>query len=144
MSGKIDNNELMKVFYEEAQELIDKMKKDLSNLIEVEGTKGVISKDKAEVVRKTKEEPSSTYRNLFRYAHTIKSSARAVGFDNLEDLAKKLERIFKKAEEGEIDMNVDHFSTLLKSVDVCRKLVQSKKISDYQKLLERLNGIIHS
>ena len=64
MSEIFDNDDLMEAFYEEAQNLIDKMRQDLAALSE--------------------RRDSNILQNIFRYAHIIKSSSGTVGFDDLE------------------------------------------------------------
>ncbi len=142
MSGIIDNDELMKVFYEEAHELIDKMKNDLSTLSvkakRREGEAGIV---KTGGIREEKEGTSLTFRNLFRYAHTLKSSSRAVGFGKLEEVTQALERIFKDAEMKTIDLDSNNISIISEGITICGKLLKNEKVSNYKSLLAQLESI---
>lgn len=124
MSDKIDNHELIEVFYGETQELIDKMRKDLLALDEGRETASAI-----------------LYR-LFRYAHIIKSSAAIVGFEDLGKVVRALEKIFKTASNEKFIMTVDVISLLSESVEACQKLLNEEEVVGYIKLLERLNSVL--
>ncbi len=142
MSGIIDNDELMKVFYEESQELIDKMKNDLSTLSIKDKRKKVDAETiQTRRIHPEKEEYLLILRNLFRYAHTLKSSSRAVGFGKLEEVAQALERIFKEAEVKSIDIDNDIISIISEGITICGKLLKREKVSGYKCLLEQLERI---
>ncbi len=127
MAGITDNGELMDIFYEEAQDLIDEMSQSLSDLSQGQET----SRDQ-----------STAFYRLFRCAHNIKSSSRSVGLDKLQKVATVLEKIFKKAGDEDFVMTADAISLLSESVQVCQKLLSKEKIAGYDELLDRLNTIL--
>ncbi len=119
MSDKTDSQDLMDIFFEETQSLIDEMRKELSTL---GGTKV----------------PSAFYQ-LFRCVHNIKSSSGAVGFDNLRDIAHALEKIFKVEKEKKSKINADVIALFSESVEACQRLLNEDEVVGYKELLERLN-----
>ncbi len=124
MSDKIDNHELIEVFYGETQELIDKMRKDLLALDEGWETASAI-----------------LYR-LFRYTHIIKSSSAIVGLEDLGKVVRVLEKIFKTASNERFIMTVGVISLLSESVEACQQLLNEEEVVGYIKLLERLNNVL--
>lgn len=129
MSDITDNQKqrLMDLFYEEAQSLIDEMRKDLSALAE----------EKAPKVKLP--ERSSVFHRLFRCAHTLKGSSGIVGFGDLEDLSRSLERIFRAAKDEKLRINADVVSLLSESIEACQKLLNKEEVVDYKGLMERLD-----
>ncbi len=123
MSRIFDDNELMEAFYEEAQNLIDKMRQELAALSE--------QRDPAILQR------------FFRYAHILKSSSGIVGFDDLNKVAQALEKIFKAGSDDKSVITADIIPLLSESVEACQKLLNKEKVVGNKKLLERLNSIIH-
>ena len=123
MSDITDNQELMDIFYEEAQANIEEMRKDLSTLEE-------------EYV------PTIVHR-LILCAHNLKSSAGVVGFYDLSKLSSALEKIFKKAKVEETELNTDVISILSHSIEVCQKLLNKEKVVAYKELLSQLNKFTH-
>ncbi|MBW1868037.1 MAG: Hpt domain-containing protein [Deltaproteobacteria bacterium] len=123
MSDMTDNQELMDIFYEEAQANIEEMRKGLSILGE-------------EYV------PTILHR-LILCAHNLKSSSGIVGFHDLSKLSSALEKIFKKAKVEKIELNADVVSILSHSIEVCQKLLNKEKGVDYKELLSQLNKFTH-
>ncbi len=119
MSDKTDNQELMEVFYEETQGLIDEMREDLSTL--------------------AKEQASPILSRLFRCSHIIKSSAGAVGFDDLREISQILEKVLKVAMDEKSKINADVITLLSESIEACQKLLNQEEIAGHKELLERLN-----
>jgi len=119
-----ENPELMDLFYEEAQSLIDEMRKELSALGE--------------------ERSATILHRLFRCAHTIKSSSGVVGFNELGEIAQALEMIFKAAQDEEIRLNAEVIRLLSASVEVCRELLNKEESDNYKELLNRLHTICQS
>ncbi len=124
MSDKIDNHELIEVFYGETQELIDKMRKDLLAL------------DKGQ------ETASAILYRLFRYTHIIKSSSAIVGFKDLGKVAQSLEKVFEAASNRRFVLTADVISLFSESIEACQKLLNEEEVVGYSKLLERLNSIL--
>jgi len=123
-SGIPEHYKLMDVFYEEAQSLIDEMRKELSVLGE--------------------ERVPTIFHRLFNCAHTIRGSAGVVGFDELRETAQALEMIFKAAQDGKIRINAEVIRLLSESVEVCRKLLNKEEVDNYEELLNRLYTICPS
>ena len=129
MADITDNGELMDIFYEEAQSLIDEMRQGLSTLRQGQ---------------ETSEGQSAVLRRLFRCAHIIKTSSASVGLDELKKVAEALERIFKKAGDERFVMTADVISLLSESVEACQKLLNGEEIDDHKELPDRLNNILQS
>ncbi len=123
MSEIFDNDDLMEAFYEETQNLIDKMRQDLNALSE--------------------QQVPPILQSFFRYAHIIKSSSGTVGFDDLEKVAQALEKIFKAGSDDKSVITAEVIPLLSESIEACQKLLNKEKVVGYKKLLERLNSIIH-
>lgn len=121
MSEMSDNQELMDVFYQEAQDLIEKMKTDLASL--------------------SKEKKPENLNRLYRCAHTLKGSAGVVDFDKLQSVAQALAKIFKVAKDGKLEIDADIISLLSDSVEVCQKLLNEEEVTNYKELLKQLNNI---
>lgn len=119
MSDKTDSQDLMDIFFEETQSLIDEMRKTLATL----GGKKV----------------QSVFYQLFRCVHNIKSSSGAVGFDNLRDIAHVLEKIFKVEMEKKSKIKADVIALFSESVEACQRLLNEEEVAGYEELLERLN-----
>ncbi len=115
-----DNQELMDAFYQEAQALIDEMRKDVSTLGE------------ARV-------PTIPHR-LFRYAHTLKTSSGIVGFDDLHEVIRALTKTFKAAEDEKFSINADAIALLSDSIEVCQKLLNKEEVVGYEEFLARLDN----
>ena len=135
----------MDIFYEEAQNLIDEMRSQLSALSQGPKTKDQIpcsSNEPARSPHSTPSNQSTALYRLFRCAHNIKSSSRSVGLDKLQKVATVLEKIFKKAGDEDFVMTADAISLLSESVQACQKLLSKEKIAGYDELLDRLNTIL--
>lgn len=116
-----DDQELMDVFFKEAHDLIDEMRRELTSL---------------------SEEPNpANLGNLFRCAHTLKSSSGVVGFDNLHELALALERIFKGAKDEKCEINSKLISLFSEGIEACQKLLDGEEVEGIGELLQQLNRI---
>ncbi len=134
----------MDIFYEEAQSLIDEMRKGLSTLSQGRKTRDEIvcsSNEPSELSQAALRDQSAVLRRLFRCAHIIKSSSASVGLIELNKVAEALERIFKKASDERFVMTADFISLLSESVEACQKLLNQEEIASYEELLNRLNSI---
>lgn len=60
---------------------------------------------------------------IFRSAHTLKSSAAFVGLDALSRLAHKMEDLFQKVRDGSISVNTDLVNLLFASLDRIKQAV---------------------
>jgi chemotaxis protein histidine kinase CheA len=145
MANITDNGELMDIFYEETQSLIDEMRQDLSALSQGQETTDEIacsSHGPFELSQARVLEQSATLRRLFRCAHIIKTSSASVGLDELNKITEALEKIFKKTSDERFVMTADVISLLSESVEACQKLLNEEEIAGYKELLNRLNSIL--
>ena len=145
MADITDNGELMDIFYEEAQSLIDEMRKGLSTLGQGRKTREQIVcsfNEPSELSQAALWDQSAVLRRLFRCAHIIKSSSASVGLDELKKIADALERTFKKTGDGKLVMTADFISLLSESVEACQKVLNQEEIASYEELLNRLNSIL--
>jgi two-component system chemotaxis sensor kinase CheA len=62
---------------------------------------------------------------LFRHSHSIKGSARMMGFTSVEKMAHVMETILGKIQEGEIEVAKEVIESLYKGVDSLAKAVES-------------------
>ncbi len=145
MANIADNGELMDIFYEEAQSLIDEMRQGLSTLSQGQEARDKIacsSNEPFELSQTALREQSAVLRRLFRCAHIIKSSSASVGLDELSKVAEALEKFFKKAGDERFVMTADIISLLSESVEACQKLLNKEEIVGHKELLGRLNSIL--
>lgn len=147
MANLTDNGELMDIFYEEAQSLIDEMRQGLSTLSQGQEARDKIacsSNEPFELSQIALREQSTILRRLFRCAHTIKSSSDSVGLDELRKVTGALEKFFKKAGDGRFAVTADVISLLSESVEACQKLLNRAEITGHKELLDRLNSVLQT
>ncbi|MFB6175359.1 MAG: chemotaxis protein CheA [Candidatus Nanohalobium sp.] len=120
------NEEMLDMFVDEANEKID----DLNDgMLEFEENK---SQDAIE--------------EMFRASHTIKSSSASLGFDQISELAHRMEDVFGKFRDDEIDASPEVFDLLYASVDALEEMVdeaEEKKEQpdkDVSELIENLEN----
>ncbi len=121
------NKELMKVFKDESQSEIGAMRKGL-HLLEKE---------------LNEEKKHHLIKELFRYAHTLRSSSGTVGFTSLAELARALGEVFKAARGGKLEIKASIISLLNEGVSACEVLLEKKKVLDYKDLVKRLGKLIN-
>jgi len=112
------DQELMDVFFKEAHDLIDEMRRELASLSE--------------------ELDTANLDNLFRCAHTLKSSSGIVGFDNLHELALALERTTKAVKDEKCEINSKLISLLSEGIEVCQRLLNGEEVEGIGELVEGL------
>ncbi len=147
MANITDNGELMDIFYEEAQSLIDEMRGNLSTLSQGQEARDKIacsSNEPFELSQIALRDQSAVLRRLFRCAHIIKSSSASVGLIELSKVAEALEKFFKKAGDEKIVMTADVISLLSESVEACQKLLNKEEITGHKELLDRLNSVLQT
>ncbi|MEE9167908.1 MAG: Hpt domain-containing protein [Candidatus Neomarinimicrobiota bacterium] len=130
MTNLTFNHELLEVFHEEAQDLIQEMTTDLSIL------SGEQDKDSEERGR----EP--IYRRLYRNAHTLKGSSEVVGYFRLREISEILQSIFLNASEGKAEFSTSELKLLITGVNKCQKLIGREEVVGYEELLKQLNRIL--
>jgi two-component system chemotaxis sensor kinase CheA len=113
-----DDQELMDVFFKEAHDLLDEMRRELTSLSEEPNT--------------------ANLGNLFRCAHTLKSSSGIVGFNNLHELALILERVTKAVKDEKCEINPELISLFSESIDACQRLLSREDVGGYSELIEEL------
>lgn len=103
--------ELKQSFLEEAAALIDESEGSFLQLEQDPNNKSIIEK-------------------IFRLAHNIKGSSRAVGFNDLGAFTHEYENVLSAIKKGELSANAKLVSLLLKANDHLKNFVQSLK-ADY-------------
>ncbi len=147
MADITDNEELMNIFYEEAQSLIDEMRQGLSTLSQGQEARDKIacsSNEPFELSQIALREQSAVLLRLFRCAHIIKSSSASVGLIELSKVAEALEKFFKKAGDEKFVMTADIISLLSETVEACQKLLNGEKNVGHKELLGRLNSVLQT
>jgi two-component system chemotaxis sensor kinase CheA len=116
-----DDKELMDVFFKEAHDLIDEMRRELASLSE--------------------ERNPTNLGNLFRCAHTLKGSSGIVGLNNLHELALALERIAKAMKDGKCEINAELIPLLSEAIEACQALLDEQEVEGYNELMKELGKI---
>jgi len=98
-------------FYEEANELMDQMEKDL---LELEKTP-----DNQELLE-----------SAFRAMHTIKGVSGMYGFNFISEFTHHIENIYQAICENKLKFDKDIFDFIFNSLDHIRKLLLDEKLSD--------------
>lgn len=132
-----ENSELMIIFKKEAQDLITKMRKDLSSLKEEiadASQKGVVESRQAD-------NKMPHIKDLFRYAHTLKGSSQAVGFNQLANMSLTLMETFLAAKDGKIKIKPAAIPLLYNGVEACGKLLNKEQLMHYKELLKQIKAI---
>ncbi|AIF69315.1 hypothetical protein PAP_04520 [Palaeococcus pacificus DY20341] len=62
---------------------------------------------------------------IFRDAHTLKGTAATMGFDELSEVAHKVENLFDDIREDRIDLNSDIFDVVFEVLDVIGEMIES-------------------
>jgi two-component system chemotaxis sensor kinase CheA len=116
-----DDQELMDVFFKEAHDLIDEMRRELTSL--------------------NKETNTANLANLFRCAHTLKGSSGSVGFEKVHEISLLLQDIFKSAKDGKLGISADSIPLLFQGVEACHKLLNGEEVEGIEELLKKLEKI---
>jgi two-component system chemotaxis sensor kinase CheA len=116
MTNINNDQELKSIFFEEAQSLIDQMKRDLSDLREKQ---------------ESEHENPVILNRLLRNAHTIKGNAGIMGFEDLRKTAESLETIFKSTRDKENTVTASIISSLAESVEACQRLLNRERGSSW-------------
>lgn len=101
----MEDKELLEIFFSEAEELLQRIEKNLLALEE------------------TPHEPSFV-QEVFRGIHTLKSSAAMVGFDSLSEYAHLLENLLERLRSGRLAPSAALISHLLNSQALLRTMVE--------------------
>ena len=101
-----ENEEILNIFREETEEIIQKLN---NNLLQLENTPN----DKDKLVY------------MFRDAHSLKGAARMIGFNNIQRLAHKIEDLLGLAKENKLIINREISDVLYKSTDLLSFLIEN-------------------
>ncbi len=96
--------DLIQVFLEESQEILDQLEEDLLKLEQDQGNKELMAA-------------------IFRAAHTIKGSAGLTGLDDISSLAHRLEDVLDQVRSDNKVMSRECFETVFQTVDMLNKMV---------------------
>lgn len=119
--------EYQDIFLEEADELLQELNQNLLALEKNPGNDEIIN-------------------NIFRAAHSLKSSAAFVGLNDLSDLAHKMENLLQGIRDKTNDMTSEVVDVIFKCFDVITAIIE--KVSsgqapdkDLKPLIERINVV---
>ncbi|WKC75457.1 chemotaxis protein CheW [Borreliella yangtzensis] len=100
----LENEELLGVFFEEAQNLVDILEENIMSL---------------------EDDPnnSDTIDEIFRAAHTLKGSSASLDMMELSDFTHIVEDVFDAIRDGKININNDLVDLLLSSLDVIKEML---------------------
>ena len=98
MANPIDKNAFLSVFKAEAEEYLAKLNQGILEL------------------EKKPDQPEMIH-ELFRFAHTLKGSARMMGFSSIQETAHRLEDLFEKIKNQQLKFSSSVADTVLKMLD---------------------------
>jgi len=116
--------EYTEIFLEESEDQIEELN---SNLL-------ILEKDHSN---------SEIINDIFRAAHSLKSSAAFVGLYNLSDLAHKMENLLQKIREGSLEVNTDLVNLLFRCFDLIKiaitEVAKGRKVDEpYTEMIQML------
>ena len=100
-----DNKELMQIFQNESEEIVDKI---FNNLYALEKTPA------------NQELINSVYREL----HSLKGAVRMIGYNNIQMIIHKMEDIFDAVKEDKLKLEYRHISLMSKTLEVVAGYIQ--------------------
>ena len=104
MSGIL--GEYTEIFLEESEDQIEELN---ANLLRLEN-----DHNNPEIIN-----------DIFRAAHSLKSSAAFVGLYNLSDLSHKMENLLQKIREGKLSINVNLVNLLFECFDLIKEVIDA-------------------
>ena len=122
-------NKFRDKFYEEANQLLDKVEKDLLDLEKMPNENELIE-------------------SAFRAMHTIKGVSGMFGFDFVCEFTHCMESVFQLIKDKEIAFNREIFDLTFASLDHIRKLIADEHLSDkhnqeaHNKLIQEITVIL--
>lgn len=128
MAIEFDRTKFIPLFKSEAQEHLEKLNKGLLSLEK--------NPDDLEQIKM-----------LFRETHTLKGSAKMLGFDEINQLSHRIEDIFAKLQEKEIRFSSQLADKIFKALDLIKlildKIVKNEKIDlELSGIYQELQAII--
>ena len=121
-------DEYKKIFLEEAEEYITALNENLLKLEKEKKNRKLIT-------------------NIFRVAHTLKSSAAAVGYNDLSTLSHKAEDLMQEIRNVDKEVTTTIIDTLFEVFDIVKEYIQcikdNKKVDvDIDGMIKKLDSII--
>ncbi|TGK04838.1 chemotaxis protein CheA [Leptospira semungkisensis] len=118
--------EYTELFLEESEDQIEELN---ANLLKLE-------KDQSD---------PQTINDIFRAAHSLKSSAAFVGLYNLSDLAHKMENLLQSIRDGKLAVNLSLVNLLFQCFDLIKNVIvnvsEGKKVdTPYTEMIQRLEA----
>ena len=101
----MESNELLEIYFSEAEDLLQRIEKNLLALEEAPGDPALVQE-------------------VFRAVHTMKSSAAMVGFDHLSEYAHLLENLLERVRSGRLPTSRPLISHLLTGQGLLRTMVE--------------------
>ncbi|SCW26962.1 two-component system, chemotaxis family, sensor kinase CheA [Borreliella japonica] len=124
----LENEELLGVFFEEAQNLVDILEENIMSL---------------------EDDPnnSDTIDEIFRAAHTLKGSSASLDMMELSDFTHIVEDVFDAIRDGRININNDLVDLLLNSLDIIKEMLALRLdgkvyLDDISDLKSKLNQFL--
>jgi two-component system chemotaxis sensor kinase CheA len=115
----------LKIFRQEAEELLKKIKESLLNL-------------------ESRPEDRESLNTVLRAAHTLKGSARMVGLDEVGNLAHKMEDLLKAIEAGKQKFSSSLVSLLFQGADMVNVMVSPHPELDRQKIEMLIENLVQA
>ena len=75
---------------------------------------------------------------LRRYAHTLKGSSRAVGYEELGSLMQTLEQFFAEAEKEDAPITGGLTELLADVIEACRDFLEGREVPHCRILIEKI------
>jgi len=115
----------LKIFRQEAEELLKKLKESLLNL-------------------ETRPRDKESLNTVLRAAHTLKGSARMVGLDEVGRLAHKMEDLLKAIEAGKQKFSSAVVSLLFQGADMVNQMMNPSADLDQQKIETLVENLVQA
>jgi two-component system chemotaxis sensor kinase CheA len=115
-------NDLIPEFIEESLEHLKRIEEDISSLEKGAADNGLINR-------------------VFRVVRSIKGGSSFLGLKNIERLSLKMEDIFNLVRSNDLEFTSRVFSSLLKSIDKLRKMLENSEERDRFDISTNLNEL---
>lgn len=85
---------------------------------------------------------------IFREAHSLKGSARMIGFEVVEKVAHRLEDLFGVARKGELSLGSETFDVIFEAIDVISRVTErwlidpQGEVEDVSPVLEGMESLL--
>lgn len=122
---------------------------EILNIFQQESTEIISSMDEKLLMLEKNDAPKDLAMHLFRDAHSLKGSARMLGFEEIQDIAHKIEDIISLIKEDKIKITTKLTDTISECLDFILMLInktvaqkEEYKSPEYKKYIEKLENII--